>query len=252
MSDLESTVVEVRPETQRAATLQLECGDSPPAYRPGQYVILDGAQFSGVADGRGYYSISSDGIDPGVIEITIKEPDGSKPDSIATHLVRNIRKGDRVRWAGPKGVYHLPSPPPEGIRGVLHACAGSGVAPNRGMIRESLLRDWPLVHLLLLQDRSAEDVLFRDEWEDLGKRFPDRFRMRTAFSKEKGERLTAGLARDGMKGYLEPAHALALVCGPNRARESGPGFCDLWGGGDSPGLFGELGFPPDRIVRERG
>jgi ferredoxin-NADP reductase len=173
---------------------------------------------------------------------------------VAPFLVRKLAAGRRVTLAGPHGRYCLPESPPEGVEGFLHLCAGSGVAPNRGMIRHALRKGWPQRHLLLLQDRGPEHVLFRDEWRELAARHSDRFRIRHLFSRSGGEYLSEDAICLAMEGYFDAGRALAFVCGPNAPRAGQPGFVDRWRGNPktgAPGLLTSLGFPADRILTER-
>jgi ferredoxin-NADP reductase len=273
--DVIVAVAEVRREAPNAATLRLDLGGQVFAYRPGQYVEIDPHQFEELAEEiarredrngmpeppRGF-SLASDGTDPGFLEISVKEESKGKfPPLLTPLLVRGLAPGRKIALSGPNGRYFLPDPPPEGIAGFLHVCAGSGVAPNRGMIRAALARGWTRRHLLLLQNRSEEDVFYRDEWPELQARHRDLLRVRHAFSSA-GERISPELVRREMEGFLEPGSAMALVCGPNRPREVAlpdgtkrrePGFCELWCGNPrrkQPGLLDPLGFPPERILTE--
>lgn len=251
MAEIETRVGEVRAETSAAATLRLEVEGPGVDYRPGQHVTIEPRQFPGLASlsNPGYYSLSSDGLDPRRLEITVKETPGTP---LAHYLVRRIRPGDRIRITGPAGRYHLPDPPPGDVESFLHLCAGSGAAPSRGMIRHALGRGWPHRHLLVLQDRTEADILFRREWEDLRDREGSKFRLALLLS-GKGEVVTPARLRGLIEGVLDPARSVALVCGPNRPRGADPGFVDRWAGPrDRPaeGLLAPLGFAPARILRE--
>jgi ferredoxin-NADP reductase len=241
MIEVTTTIAEVRPETPDAATLRLDLGGARFRYRPGQHVTIAAAQF-GLGPGVSYFALASDGLDPGSIEISVKDR-GDKAPSVATQLVRCSRPGESVVIAGPGGSYGYPEPVPPGVTGFVHVCAGSGVAPNRGMIRHALLRGWPQAHLLALQSRGEEDVFYRDEWRDLGARFGGRFRLLHAFS-GRGEYLSEERLRESMRGLVDPERAMAFVCGPNKGRHGRPGFCDSWAA-----RLPALGFDPSRIVK---
>ncbi len=254
MPEVATVVREVRPETDRAATLRLDLGGAPFPYRPGQYVTIDPRQFGALAgairerearrgwpEGPACFALSSDGTDPGTLEITLK--DSGTGALLAPWLLREARAGLGIAVAGPGGRYCLPEAPPPGIEGFLHVCAGSGVAPNRGMIRHALARGWPQRHLLLLQDRSEEEVLFKAEWPDLLARHPGRFRIRHAFSR--AEPLGEEVARSGMEGWLDPARSIAWVCGPGASRDGRVSFLARW-----RGLLLALGFASESIRSE--
>lgn len=258
MADIATTLKELKQESAAAATLRLDLGSSGFEYRPGQYIMIDPHQFEELAPeireregqrgkplGPGYFSLSSDGIDPKILEITVKVGPDGPPGMLPAFLVRRLEPGRAVRIQGPGGKYHLPDEPPADITGFLHLCAGSGVAPNRGMIRHALARRWPQRHLLLVQDRSESDVLFRKELEDLAKHH-DGLRVRHVLSRAKQEVITAERIRTEAAGFLDLAASWAFVCGPNHPRPEGPGFVDRLRGV----LTATLGFTPERIRTE--
>jgi ferredoxin-NADP reductase len=259
MTEVAPTLREIRPESASASTLRLDLGGGVFTYRPGQHVTIDPHQFEelgaeikereahrGKPLGPGYFSLSSDGTEPSLLEITVKVAVDQPPGMLPSFLLRRLETGRTIRIQGPGGKYGLPEAPPEGITGFLHLCAGGGVAPNRGMIRHALARKWPQRHLLLVQDRSEADVLFRREFEDLVERQPDALRIRHHYSRSNHEILSAELIRDEASGFLDLGASWAFICGPNHPRPQGPGFVDRL-----RGVLGTtLGFVPERIRTE--
>jgi ferredoxin-NADP reductase len=259
MAEIAPTLREIRPESPSASTLRLDLDGASFAYRPGQHVTIDPHQFPelgaeirereaqrGKPLGPGYFSLSSDGIDASLLEITVKVAVDQPPGMLPSFLLRRLEAGRTVRLEGPGGKYGLPGAPPEGITGFLHLCGGGGVAPNRGMIRHALARAWPQRHLLLAQDRSEADVLFRREFGELMDRHPDALRVRRFYSRSEHEIITPELVRDQASGFLDLGAAWAFICGPNHPRPQGPGFVDRLRGE----LARALGFAPERIRTE--
>jgi ferredoxin-NADP reductase len=257
MRELRATVLRVRSETAEATTLELGLEGAEFPYRPGQHLLIDPHQFEelredlarraaerGKPEGPGYFSLSSDGLTPGVLEITVKVPRTPSASPLAEFLLRGLKPGRRLAIWGPGGAYGLPPEPPPGIEGFLHVCAGGGVAPNRGMIRHALQQGWPQRQLLVLQDRSPSDVLFASEWTALEERHGGRFRFRPFFSQSQGETLSAPRIQEAMRGFLESASSIAYLCGPKSPRGPEAGFVDRV----RSILSGSLGFPEDRIV----
>jgi ferredoxin-NADP reductase len=252
-----TTLVEIRRESRVAATLRLDLGGVPLEYRPGQYVTIDPHQFEalgpslreraakrGRPEGPGHFSLSSDGTDPRVVELTVKAgPSTAAP--LPHFLLRDAWPGLSIAIAGPAGRYCVPAEPPAGTRGFLHLCAGSGVAPNRGMVRHAIVRGWPQRHVLVLQERTPEDVLFRSEWGDLLRLHADRFRMRTVFSSN-CQYVTPEIVREAMEGFIEAGTSLAFLCGPNAPRNGRPGFLDSW----RAALRESVGFAPAHVITE--
>ncbi|MBI4565538.1 MAG: hypothetical protein HY716_12660 [Planctomycetes bacterium] len=278
VAEITATVAEVRPEAPRAVTIRMDLAGAEFSYRPGQYIEIDPHQFEALApeirelearksmpEMPRSFSLSSDGGDRRFIEISVKitPQDGPYSVLLTPHLTAETKPGDRITFRGPHGRYCLSEACPEGITGILHLCAGSGVAPNRGMIRSALFRGWTAHHLLLLQNSTEEDVFYKSEWPEVAARFPDRFRIRHVFSKgPRREHVSVEMVREAMSGYLDGAASLALVCGPNRPRQGvapdgskvrQPGFVDAWCGvprRNVPGRLQQLGFGPERILTE--
>lgn len=252
---VDAEILEIRPETPVASTLALRVDSSDFRYRPGQWIVIDPRQFPELApalrereerrgkpEGPGYFAIASDALRPGYLEITVKAADRPGGSPLPGHLARGLRPGSKFTIDGPGGRYGYPEPIPAGTRGIVHVCAGSGAAPNRGLILDALGRGWPLKHLLILQDRSPEDRLYRGEWEALEASRKDVFRLRPAHSAN-GEYVSASLIADAAKGFLELPACLGLVCGPNEPRGGRPGFVDL-----AKASLVEAGVPADRVI----
>jgi ferredoxin-NADP reductase len=277
MTDVTSIVRSVRPEAPLSVTLRLDLGGASFDYRPGQYIEIDPHQFDalaaevrdleekkGMPESPRSFSLSSDAIDSSFVEISVKQnpKDGPFHQLLAPYFVREAKAGYRIAFSGPNGKYCLPPATPAGITGILHVCAGSGVAPNRGMIRHALAKGWPQRHLLILQNRNPEDVFFKEEWKELEARHGDRLRIRHVYSVAGGEHVTPEIGRRAMEGWIDGASSMAFVCGPNRPREvtgpdgaktKGPGFCEAWCGNPRrkmAGKLAELGFLPERILTE--
>lgn len=259
MAEIAATVRELHAETPSATTLRLDLGGAAFDYRPGQYIMIDPHQFEELAPeirereahrgkplGPGYFSLSSDALEPGRLEITVKLPAEGTPGMLPRFLIRTLKEGRKIRIAGPGGTYHLPETPPPEITGFLHLCAGSGIAPNRGMIRHALARNWPQRHLLIVQDRHEGDAIFRKELSDLAARHPDTLRIVRVYSRPHGPMIGAEQIRHAAAGYLDLGSALAFVCGPNTPRGDALGFVERL----RQALGLELGFSQERIRTE--
>ncbi len=269
MSALVAKVVEVVPEAPHAVTLRMDLRGVPFHYRPGQFILIDPHQFALIADtvraneeksGKREtvraYSLASDGLDPRHIEISVKDNPAHGPYAqlLSPVLVHGSAPGLEIAFEGPRGRYCLPEAPPEGVTGIVHVCAGSGVAPNRGMIRHALGKGWPQRHLLLLQNKTAADVFYKREWEQLLAEHPDKLRIRHCYSVDAKEHVDLPIARAAMEGWIDGASALGYVCGPTKPRGNEPGFVESWGGSAKKGIRGNfeaLGIAPGRIITEQ-
>ena len=164
--ELRGVVVEVRPETETAATLVIKPGWGwSSSYQAGQYVGI-GVQVEGRWHWRSYSLTSVPTQEDGTISITVKAmPEGF----LSQHLVGGLAPGTIVRLAAPRGDFVLPDPPPAKI---LFLTAGSGLTPVMGMLRmldrRGTLPDVTLVH----STPSEADLLFAAELRDLDARHP--------------------------------------------------------------------------------
>jgi ferredoxin-NADP reductase len=259
MAEVTTTVRDLRTESPNAATIRLDLGGEPFSYRPGQYITIDPHQFEDLAAeirereaqrgkplGPGYFSLSSDALDPTTLEFTVKLPADGPAGMLPKFLLAGLDTGRKVRLAGPGGKYGLPEEPPPDITGFVHLCAGGGIAPNRGMIRHALTRKWPQRHLLLVQDRDEGDALFRKELADLAAHHSDRFRIHRIFTRTSKERIDLDRLKAEAAGWLDLSSAWVFICGPNQVRPDGPGFVDRL----RMALGVQLGLAPDRIRTE--
>jgi ferredoxin-NADP reductase len=168
--ELRGQVVEVRPETETAATLVIQPGWGwSSSYRAGQYVGI-GVQVAGRWHWRSYSLTSVPEHGDGTISITVKAmPEGF----LSQHLISGLEPGTVVRLAAPQGDFVLPDPPPEKV---LFLTAGSGLTPVMGMLRmldrRKAMPDVVLVH----SAKHEADALFRKELHAL-EQSHDRFHL---------------------------------------------------------------------------
>ncbi len=164
--ELRGRVVEVRRETDTAATLVIQPGWGWTSdYRAGQYIGI-GHQVCGRWHWRSYSLTSTPVRGDGRISITVKAmPEGF----LSGHLVNGLEPGTIVRLAAPQGDFVLPDPPPAKT---MFLTAGSGITPVMSMLRtldaRGTMPDTVLVHSAPTED----DVLFLAELRALAERHP--------------------------------------------------------------------------------
>ena len=164
--ELRGRVVEVRKETEHAATLVIQPGWGwSPHYRAGQYIGI-GAKRDGRWHWRSYSLTSTPVEGRRTISITVKAmPEGF----LSGHLVNGLEPGTVVRLAAPQGEFVLPEPPPAKL---LFLTAGSGITPVMSMLRTLDRRDEVPDVALVHSAPTAADVLFRDELHALAEKHP--------------------------------------------------------------------------------
>jgi len=153
-------VVEILPQTAIAKTFRFERVEGPlPPFRAGQYVNVM-VNVEGVRTSRPY-SISSAPMAER-LELTVRDKPGG---FVAPYLFNELKVGDVLETTGPAGhFYHEPL-----IDGkdLVFLAGGSGITPFMSMIRDTVHRQRPLRIKLLYGSRTPEDVIFRNELENL-------------------------------------------------------------------------------------
>jgi NAD(P)H-flavin reductase len=199
----EFRVVRRRQDTRDTVTLSLDPADGARLrFVAGQFTML---YAFGV--GEVPISISGDPTRPGSLLHTIRDVGG------VTHTLAHVRRGDVL---GVRGPYGRGWDVTDGRGGdVVLVAGGIGLAPLRPALLQILSRrsDYGRV-VLLYGTRTPEDVLYADELERWRGRFdldvdvtvdygPPQWRGRVGL-------VTSLIPRAG----FDPAHTLALVCGP--------------------------------------
>ncbi|WP_299529756.1 2Fe-2S iron-sulfur cluster-binding protein [uncultured Streptomyces sp.] len=178
--------------------------DVPPELRetfrhtPGQH--LNVRYTVGGREIRRSYSLCSPAVRaPGEPELTIgiRAIEGG---AFSTYALTELAVGDEVEAMPPAGRFTL-APRPGHFAAIV---GGSGITPVLSMATSLLTREPSATFCLIRSDRTAASTMFLDEVADLKDRFPDRFRLVTALSREEQ---TAGLP----SGRLDRERLLGLL-----------------------------------------
>jgi ferredoxin-NADP reductase len=159
LSWLVADVVGVVPETPRVKTVRFDVpGWS--QHLPGQHVDVRLTAEDGYSTERSY-SIAS-APDGRRIELTVERLDDGE---VSPYLTEELRTGDQIELRGPVGGYFVWQ---RSLGGPLFLVGGgSGVVPLMAMLRHRAVTRSDVAATLLLSSRSWEDVIYRDELEDL-------------------------------------------------------------------------------------
>ena len=193
----------------------------PPALRetfrhtPGQHLnvrfTVDGEEV------RRSYSIcapaTEEPADP-VLRVGIRMVDGGV---FSTYALKELAVGDQVEAMAPTGRFVLEPGP-----GLFAAIVGgSGITPVLSIAATLLAREPAARFCLIRSDRTAASTMFLDEVADLKDRYPDRFQLVTALSREEqAAGLPSGrLDRERLTGLLPSLLSVPEVdgwylCGP--------------------------------------
>ena len=201
-------VAEVVPETARVKTLRLKV-ENWAGHLPGQHVDVRLTAEDGYQAQRSY-SIASPPGEPG-LELTVERLDDGE---VSPYLFDELRPGDGFELRGPIGGYFVWEPSRGGP--VFLVAGGSGVVPFRARLRHLVDEDAAVEATLLLSSRSWEDVIYRDELEQL-----DGANIRVVHTLTRAQPESwAGYGRrvdEAMLAEVSPAASEqpnAYVCGP--------------------------------------
>ena len=211
------TVTDVRHDTRDAIVLTLAPREEDRAafdFIAGQYLTFrrdfDGTEL------RRSYSICA-GKDDGILRVGIKRVDGG---AFSGWAKENIKPGDVLEAMPPAGRFHVPLDP-EAARHYLGFAGGSGITPVLSIIRTVLAREPKSSFTLVYANRAVNQIMFREELEDLKNTYLGRFTVIHVLEnnaqeidlftgrvdREKLDRLFAGWIDVSAVDY-------AFICGP--------------------------------------
>jgi ferredoxin-NADP reductase len=207
-------VVEVVEETPRVKNIALDLPDWH-SHRPGQHVDVRLTAEDGYQTERSY-SISS-GPDDEHVVLSVERLEGGE---VSPYLVDELRPGDTLELRGPVGGYFVWEASLGGP--LLLVAGGSGVAPFRSVLRHHRAIGSSVPVRLLYSARALEDVLYRDELQQLATRDEvDVFLTLTRSLPEGWRGYSGRIDRELLADVSWPAreHPLVYVCGPTAFAE---------------------------------
>ncbi|MFM6983162.1 MAG: ferredoxin--NADP reductase [Chitinophagaceae bacterium] len=180
--------------------------DVPMPYQSGQFVIIEFGSLNHQFSTRSY-SIA-DRTDGDTIELCVV----LKEDGAATPLLFNQQIGDVLKVSNPQGRFVLPEPCPDSISyGFI--CTGTGVAPFRAMIKDMLIEKHVSSPIYLYFGcRIQDDILYRDEFEQLSNQFPN-FHYIPVLSRESWDGAMGYVHSHYDKVFATKPEALIYLCG---------------------------------------
>jgi ferredoxin-NADP reductase len=223
-------------ETPRVKTLELAVPDWP-GHQAGQHIDVRLTAEDGYQAERSY-SISSAPDVPDQVALTVERIDDGE---VSPYLTGALGVGDQLELRGPIGGYFVWDVDIGGP--LLLVAGGSGICPLMAVIRHRAARGSTVPTRLLYSSRSFEDVIFREELDQLVSRGDglEAFQTLTRGHPADWKGYTRRIDRDMLRevSFAADAHQLAMVCGPTPLVEA-----------VAMSLV-ELGDPPDRVKTER-
>jgi ferredoxin-NADP reductase len=229
-------VAGIRDETPTVRSFTLGLPDWP-GHRPGQHVDLRLTAEDGYSVERSY-SIGSEPERTGEIDITVERiPDGE----VSPFMHDVVVPGDRLEVRGPIGGYFVWEAALGGP--LLLVGGGSGVVPLMAMIRHRRRADSRVPTRLLLSSRHVEDIVYRDELQELASA-GDGFEVIHTLTRSQPTGWTGYTRRIDDRMLAEVLEPLGVttrvyICGPTALVEVA-----------ANGIV-RLGLPPDRVRTER-
>ncbi|WP_405584267.1 2Fe-2S iron-sulfur cluster-binding protein [Streptomyces sp. NBC_01190] len=181
-------VAEVRPLTDDSVTISFEVPEELRAayrYTPGQHIAIRRR----IADSeiRRTYSLCdpvpgwSAGGEPGdgprLLRVGVR---AVKDGEFSTYALKELLAGEVLDVMTPAGRFVL-EPRPGRFAAVV---GGSGITPVLSQVATLLAREPEASFCLIRSDRTAASTMFLEEVADLKDRWPDRFQLVTALSRE--------------------------------------------------------------------
>ena len=231
--DVDATIVRIEQQTPTVKSFLFDLGGAQLTFLPGQWVDL--YIDTGLSAEVGGYSITSSPLQPGAIELAVKKLAFSRA---STYLHDRAREGDTFIIRGGFGEFYFDQ---SRIGPLALIAGGIGITPFMSMLRYIDEAALDVDVTLIYSARTASELLFRGELEQLSARNPG---MSSVFS------VTGPVSQDwgGRCGRIDahliqeqdiPPDSLYYLCGP-------PGFEE-----GLSGLLGNLGVSPGHIKVER-
>ncbi|WP_371536765.1 2Fe-2S iron-sulfur cluster-binding protein [Streptomyces sp. NBC_00466] len=184
-------------------------------HTPGQHVAL--RRIVGGAEIRRTYSIctpAAGATEQPVVRVGVRLVEGGE---FSTYALKELSVGDTVEVMEPMGRFSF-EPRPGRFVAIV---GGSGITPVLSIAATLLAREPDARFCLIRSDRTAASTMFLDEVADLKDRWPDRFQLVTALSREEQQSgLPSGrLDEERLTGLLPELLPVAdvdgwFLCGP--------------------------------------
>lgn len=222
---LNLTVSRIERPVADSAHIFFEVADQPvPEYEAGQFLTLLFPDLGALPIRRSYSLASAPQVD-GQLSICVKRTINGQASA---YLTKRLKVGDTLKALPPAGQFVLPA----AARPLLLVAGGSGFVPVFALLKAALSNKAQPNIQLLLANRNARSVLFREALKQLEEVHPERLRVLHLLSQptEDCEELLKATAKTEVKqgrmsnawlefwttqvlgSTLEQAHA--YVCGP--------------------------------------
>lgn len=184
-------------------------------YKQGQYITLK-LNIQGEELRRSYSACSSPVADPD-LRIAVKAVENGK---VSTFLNNGIVVGQELEVMNPMGNFFVEMPADKEQHFVAFA-AGSGITPILSLLKTALAVNSTNKFSLFYGNKSTDDIIFRQELNDLVVKYENRLQVHHILSREKTEdklfegRISPEKCLDLLTNFEEIQSADAyFICGP--------------------------------------
>jgi NAD(P)H-flavin reductase len=138
------------------------------------------------------------------------------PDGKVTPWLCELKKGSEVNVSGPYGSFTIRE---NENKEIIFICAGTGIAPFRGMA-EYILKKYPNKKLTLIFG-FREECYFKQEFKKLQEKYPNFLLVPSCSKPDKNWKGFVGRVTEHLEGIIKtPDSKDAYICGPKEMVES--------------------------------
>ncbi|EIM83228.1 ferredoxin reductase-like C-terminal NADP-linked domain-containing protein [Stereum hirsutum FP-91666 SS1] len=195
------------------------------------------------------YTPVSQPDEPGVLTLLVKKYD----NGVASKYIHELKVGDKLAFKGPLPKYLYKA---NEFEEVALIGGGSGITPLYQILTHALPDPANKTKFtLIFANLTEEDILLREEFDDLKKKYSDKFDVVYALDKPKedwkGE--TGHLTGEVLKKYLAKPElgekVKVFICGPPGQVNAIAGKKDGYQQGPLGGILKELGYKEDQVYK---
>lgn len=215
-------VAEVRKETASAVSILFEVpADLKDEFKflPGQYITLkmstDGKEI------RRSYSICSAPYE-NELRVAVKAVENG---IFSNYALKTLKAGDMLDVVSPEGKFNIASATSH-QRNYMAFAAGSGITPVISMVKDVLYKELHSTFVLVYGNKTEDDVIFKNEIDQLQKKYPNRFTVQFVYSQRITEnavlgRIDKGIVNQMVKNRFKETEFYGFyLCGPEQMIES--------------------------------
>lgn len=170
-SNIIYTIQNVKKETANVVTLTLVYDGNISNFRAGQFITVFFPE-TGHVEGKSY-SISNI-ISKNSFTITVKGI------GVFSNKLIAMTVGDKLSASLPYGYFYTEYD----SSSLVLIAGGIGIAPFKAMIEESLVKTLNRKIILFYSNKTIADIIFKNEFDELMKKFPENFKLNYYFTQE--------------------------------------------------------------------